>query len=397
MLIILGGDYPLSAVITAEFAPRRHRGAMLSSLFFMQAMGALVANIVSVSVIYIARNGLPKDTTECNAACIQTVDIIWRWIVGLGAAPPIIAIFLRWWIPESPRYTIEVEHDYGQASKDVHKYFGDHESLLQHDPAHDPEHQTDSTIVAEDASIRSSNPVPLAFGESFDTVEMKDTNIAESVRSAAKPPAPQKESWNAWIVGFYQYMIVEGNWTDLAGTSLSWLVLDFAFYCLSVNNPKVLNKLWNTEGERPVYTKLLESGYRAMIAVSLGSVIGGALFIALSRYRWALQVYGFWMLAGVFIIVGICFVTLLGTRYFAAVIVLYSICSIFFNFGPNTSTYVLAAECFPTKYRCTCHGISAAAGKIGAIFAQLFLQYVRINGVGVNDPRSTWLGWVLLM
>jgi PHS family inorganic phosphate transporter-like MFS transporter len=369
---------------------------MLSSLFFMQAVGALIANIVTVAVVYLARDGLPVTNKVCDAACIETVDRIWRWIVGIGAIPPALAIFLRWWIPESPRYTIEIENDHERASRDVQGYFGTTEGLL-HSPSPDQEVRPESTIVAEDISRRSSNQAPLAFGETLDNMEMKDTNVPESVRSAPKPPMPTKESWKEWYTGFYHYLIVEGNWTDLAGTSLTWLFLDFAFYCLSVNNPKVLNKLWNTEGDHPVYSTLMESGYRAMIAVSLGGVIGGALFICMARYRWALQVYGFWMLAVVFIIVGICFVTLLGTRYFAAVIVLYSICSIFFNLGPNTSTYVLAAECFPTKYRCTCHGISAAAGKIGAIFAQLFLQYAKINGVGVNEIRSTWLGWVLLM
>jgi PHS family inorganic phosphate transporter-like MFS transporter len=59
----------------------------------------------------------------------------------------------------------------------------------------------------------------------------------------------------------------------------------------------------------------------------------------------------------------------------------------------------ISAEVFPTKYRCTCNGISAAAGKLGSIIAQVFLAYAKFGnpGVGVNDPHSTWLGWVLLV
>ena len=83
-----------------------------------------------------------------------------------------------------------------------------------------------------------------------------------------------------------------------------------------------------------------------LIAVSAGSIVGGAIFIAMARFRWQLQYYGFWMLAGSFVIVGVCFVVLLQTRYFAAVIVLYALCSLFFDLGPNTSTYVVSPMIF---------------------------------------------------
>jgi MFS transporter, PHS family, inorganic phosphate transporter len=59
----------------------------------------------------------------------------------------------------------------------------------------------------------------------------------------------------------------------------------------------------------------------------------------------------------------------------------------------------IAAEVFPTKYRCTCHGISAAAGKLGSIIAQVFLTYVKFGPKhqGVNESKSPWLGAVLLV
>lgn len=41
------------------------------------------------------------------------------------------------------------------------------------------------------------------------------------------------------------------------------------------------------------------------------------------------------------------------------------------NFGPNTTTFVVPGEVFPTRYRSTAHGISAASGKFGAIIAQV--------------------------
>lgn len=49
----------------------------------------------------------------------------------------------------------------------------------------------------------------------------------------------------------------------------------------------------------------------------------------------------------------------------------------------------IPAEIFPTKYRCTCHGISAAFGKAGSIFVQLVLSHHRFN----HHPSD--LGFVL--
>ena len=45
----------------------------------------------------------------------------------------------------------------------------------------------------------------------------------------------------------------------------------------------------------------------------------------------------------------------------------------FSNFGPNTTTFIVPAELFPA--RSTCHGISAAAGKAGAIVGAFGFLY----------------------
>jgi PHS family inorganic phosphate transporter-like MFS transporter len=67
------------------------------------------------------------------------------------------------------------------------------------------------------------------------------------------------------------------------------------------------------------------------------------------------------------------------------------LCQLLFNLGPNTLTFIIPAEIFPTRYRGTCHGISAAAGKLGSIVVQAFLPQTKIT-----NPNSTTLGWVLI-
>ncbi|TID26857.1 major facilitator superfamily domain-containing protein [Venturia nashicola] len=397
----IGGDYPLSAVITAEFAPRKHRDRMVSTVFFMQPIGALIANIVTVATVAALRNSLPQGatSTNCVGECRETVDNMWRWIVGLGAVPPAFAILLRWWIPESPRYTLEVEKDPATAWHDVDVYYSPGASVLELANRTNG-HSTADTALSPDST--RSTEATLTFGEP-EPIEMKELTLTEpalTVTPTTFRKTVRKETWSEFWTGFYSFMIREGNWTDLAGTSLAWMTLDFAFYFLGVNSPKVLSKIWNALSEKePLDYILMENGNRAMIAVSVGAILGGLLFIKLAGFRWHLQVSGFWILAALFVVVGVSYVVLLQTRYFAAVIVLYSMCSLFFNFGPNSSTFVIAAEVFPTKYRCTCHGLSAAAGKFGSIIAQIFLAYAKFGspGHGVNDPNSRWLGWVLLV
>ena len=53
-----------------------------------------------------------------------------------------------------------------------------------------------------------------------------------------------------------------------------------------------------------------------------------------------------------------------------AFVFLYCLTNFFQNFGPNVTTFVIPGEIFPTRYRSTAHGISAASGKLGAIVAQ---------------------------
>lgn len=64
-------------------------------------------------------------------------------------------------------------------------------------------------------------------------------------------------------------------------------------------------------------------------------------------------------------------------------------------------TFIIPAELFPTKYRATCFGISAAAGKVGSIITTVFLAYVKFptnqGDVSSSDPKSKWLGWAILI
>ena len=52
-------------------------------------------------------------------------------------------------------------------------------------------------------------------------------------------------------------------------------------------------------------------------------------------------------------------------------LILYLLSSFFGQCGPNCTTFLLPAEIFPTESRTAFHGISASAGKLGAVIAVL--------------------------
>jgi MFS family permease len=55
---------------------------------------------------------------------------------------------------------------------------------------------------------------------------------------------------------------------------------------------------------------------------------------------------------------------------------MYFLSSFFNQFGPNSVTFLVAAEVFPTPVRATAHGLSAACGKLGALLAAILYNYI---------------------
>jgi len=69
-----------------------------------------------------------------------------------------------------------------------------------------------------------------------------------------------------------------------------------------------------------------------------------------------------------------------------AFVFLYCLANFFQNFGPNSTTFIVPGEVFPTRYRSTGHGISAASGKLGAIVAQVIVT--QIGGARLRSIES---------
>ncbi|KAL2825523.1 major facilitator superfamily domain-containing protein [Aspergillus pseudoustus] len=379
----LGGDYPLSAVICSEFAPTRIRGRMLAAVFCCQSLGALAANLVALIAVAGFRHQLPHEYTgtHCDGDCIREVDRIWRLIVGLGAVPAFIALWFRLTIVESPRYTAEVTQNSLQAAADVAYFFQSEENPTM------PEMRQ----VAEDNAISPTTSRPDSYPSSINSGQ-------SSMTQEAIPPVNIRTFWTS----FKAFAARPRVFRLLFATCSCWFFLDLPFYGLGLISPDVIQTIWSSSysDNRPLYDTYFQISYRSMVVVSSGAVIGNLLAIfTIDRLgRRNMQLNGFFWLFILNLIIGGAFKPLARGHDSSALVVLYVLSQVFFNFGPNTTTYIIPAEIFPTRFRCTSHGLAAASGKLGSVIAQCFLAYVDF-GSGSNhqgsDPAN-WLGYALL-
>ncbi|KAK4497262.1 hypothetical protein PRZ48_011712 [Zasmidium cellare] len=351
----IGGDYPLSSIITSEFATTKWRGAMMGAVFAMQGLGQFGAGIIALIVVAGFKGSLSSahsvGTTvtavqACDGVCQLAVDKCWRVIIGMGAVPGCIALYFRLTIPETPRYTFDVSRDVVKGGSDVKAYLsGTAEGV--------PDEITRVTTMRESA--------------------------------------PQIEIPKASFGDFFRHI---GKWKYgrvLLGTASSWFLLDVAFYGVGLNNGTILQAIGYGTG-KTAYETLYNTAVGNIILVCAGAIPGYWVTVALvdTIGRKPIQLMGFTILTILFCIMGFGYHKIGESGLLAC----YVLANFFFNFGPNATTFIVPGECFPTRYRSTCHGISAASGKIGSIVAQAGIAPLRTRGA-TKQNKNPWLNHVL--
>ncbi|KAI0346286.1 phosphate transporter [Trametopsis cervina] len=333
MGIGIGGDYPLSAIISSEFASTHIRGRLMTAVFANQGWGQFAGALVALIIVRAYKTSLLND----DPLVLAHVDQMWRILIGLGCVPGVAALYFRLTIPETPRFTMDIERNVQQATQDVDNFL------------------TSGTYYVD-----------------------PDTTI-ERVQA----PKATKRDFGAYF----------GKWENLKvliGTSYSWFALDIAFYGLGLNSAIILTAIGfgspsaSLTGTLKVYTNLKNIAVGNMILIAAGLIPGyWATFLFVDRWgRKPIQLMGFAVLTVLFCAMGFGYNRLNETAAARkAFVFLYCLANFFQNFGPNTTTFIVPGEVFPTRYRSTGHGISAASGKLGAVVAQVgFARLKDIHG-----------------
>ncbi|KAL7244631.1 hypothetical protein ACSBR2_000079 [Camellia fascicularis] len=363
----IGGDYPLSATIMSEFANKRTRGAFIAAVFSMQGLGILVSSTVTMAVCTIFNAGTkpPMDRTPPEA------DLAWRlilfrldleisedkpdnqlinfWrptlILVIGAIPTAMTFCWRMMMPETACYTALVEQNVLQAAKNMEK-----------------------------------------------VLNVSLSQIAEDSEFPRNPPPP--------FYPFFSKEFFHRHGRDLFSCAAAWLLVDIVFYSTNLVQTEINDKQFKNKLKVNVYEDAFNvAKFQAMVA--LCSTIPGywaTVFLIDRIGRVRIQMIGFSFMALALFAIGIPY-----SNYWykntknIGFLILNSLTFFFSNFGPNTTTFIVPAELFPARFRSTCHGISGAFGKVGAIIGSVrFLWATKKNKNGEYDPTLMTIALVLL-
>ncbi|KAH6782820.1 phosphate transporter 1 [Perilla frutescens var. frutescens] len=329
----IGGDYPLSATIMSEFANRKTRGAFIAAVFSMQGFGILVSSTVTMAVCAIfdhATRATPGGKTPVVA------DLAWRLILMLAAVPAGLTYYWRMTMPETARYTALVERNVEQAVRDMQRVLA--LSLSQ---------------IAED----------------------KEENYSSSTNT----PSPPLNSYSLFSKEF-----LRRHGRDLFACAAAWFLTDIVFYSSNLFQSKIYDGYFPKHPMNAFQQAFHVAKLQAVVAVC--STIPGyyaAVYFIDRVGRVKIQIMGFFFMALGLLAIGIPYDKYWKTNHNVGFMIIYSLTFFFANFGPNTTTFIVPAELFPARFRSTCHGISGAVGKIGAIIGSVgFLWAWR--GIGMT-------------
>ena len=151
----------------------------------------------------------------------------------------------------------------------------------------------------------------------------------------------------------------------LLATASAWFLLDVTFYGTGEFKHTVSNELFPENVGLNSHQRVAQDALFGIIisAIALPGYICSCIWID-KIGRWKLQVGGF--VAMTLVYVGMA-LAIRGEVSSTVNLVIFGLTFFFTNFGPNTTTFIIPSEIYPASVRATCHGISAAFGKLGAI------------------------------
>jgi PHS family inorganic phosphate transporter-like MFS transporter len=164
-------------------------------------------------------------------------------------------------------------------------------------------------------------------------------------------------------------------WLRLVGVAGSWFLIDVAFYGNGVSSELILKALLPHSA---LVQKIVVAAAIFLVAAVPGYFVAAVQMDRLGRKL--IQSLGFLVMA---LSYGAIFVVPTIVRLPVLFLVIYAVSYFFIEFGPNTTTFLVPSEVFPTRLRGTAHGASAAAGKIGAFLGAFVLPFVlQAEGLG---------------
>lgn len=302
-------------------------------------VGGIVALIVSS--IFDHKYKVPTFEENPEASIVPEFDYVWRIILMFGAVPAAITYYWRMQMLKTPRYTTLIAKNPKQAAADLSKL-----SRVKY--------------VAEEEENNTDDDDKLIEGDTF---------------------------------GLFSKEFVRRYGLRLLETTSTWFLLDVAFYCQNLFQKDIFTGIgWIPPPREMNAIHEVYKIARAQTLIALCGTVPGywltVIFIDIIG-RIMIQLIGFFFMTVFMFALAIPYHHWTLKEHRIGFIVLYFFTFLFSTFGPNATTFVVPAEIFPTRLRSTCHGISAAAGKAGAIVGSFGFLYASQS----KDSKHTDAGY----
>jgi len=187
--------------------------------------------------------------------------------------------------------------------------------------------------------------------------------------------------------------------------SLPWFLQDISTYGIGIFTPIIIAAAFGAEAQEHNLSAVIHNdllGAKGTALVDIGFLVGIAFAIWLSDKlgRIPLQIAGFigcalgLLIAAAGNFNGANNLVLIGVGFF-----LFQFMT---NLGPNSQTYLIAGEVFPTKIRGVGAGFAAASGKVGAVITAFFFPAL-LSGFGADrllpllaltSLIGAWITWL---
>lgn len=105
-------------------------GSIEHQLSFLILTHSLAAALVSLIITAAYRDTILSSPSITD---LHGVDAAWRLLIGFGCVPAVVALYFRLTIPETPRFTMDIERNVDQASTDIETVMSGQEKRLDED------------------------------------------------------------------------------------------------------------------------------------------------------------------------------------------------------------------------------------------------------------------------
>lgn len=320
MGLALGCDYPTAHLVISESIPSNSRGRLVLSAFAFQAVGALFGTAIGYMIL------------KSNESLTD-----WRLMYTTAITPTILVIMGRFFVTQSPQW------------------------LMSRGRVED----------AEKAVLRLLRRKPL-YPTKLSLQELPDDE-------------PELERPKSQFAKLFK----KENHRALILASLPWFLQDLGTYGIGIFTPTILGTiLGHTNMREPnlaavIHNDMIAAKGAAFLDVLLLIGIIFAVFLVDKLGRTKLQIFGFLGCAAGLLLAAFSTYMSPGIGQTILIFAGFMVFNFMTNLGPNSMTYLIAGEVFPTKIRGTGAGFAASVAKIGAV-TTAFLFPILLSDIGTG-------------